>query len=349
MPTSTARLSVNIVSWNSMAFLPKLFDSLDEQLIPFRTIIVDNASTDGSVNWLTKEKSHITILRNMRNQGFSRAYNQTIQMALAGWADANLSECYIVVCNPDIELDSNCLKILFDFMETHPEVDACMPKLFRAYLRATETEQIKTERSKTLDATGLVITKSRRAYDRGAGESDVGQYDNAYKIFGVGGALSCYRASSLISAMDGQEFYDEDFFAYKEDVDMAWRFKRLGLKSAFVPNAIAWHHRTAPSSSSNNWIKALIYRHNKPKHINYFSTRNHIWFLVKHLSVSDLFFHGLWIFPYELCKLITAFFSRGSIKGYWHALTGLSKMLKKRKKYKQKERLDAHAIRGELV
>ncbi len=348
MSEPTVKLSVNIVSWNSMAFLPKLFDSLDEQQIPFRTIVVDNASSDGSAAWLAKEKSHITVLRNMRNQGFARAHNQAIQMALAGWNDADLSKCYIVVCNPDIEFDAACLKTLVDFMEVNLEVDACMPKLRRAYLRATETEQIKTERSETLDAAGLVLTKSRRAYDRGAGEPDMGQYDGAYDSFGVGGALACFRASSVVSAMDGQEFYDEDFFAYQEDVDIAWRWKRLGLKSVFVSQALAWHHRAAPSSSSN-WIKAFISRRRKPKHINYLSSRNHVWLLAKHLSVSDLFVHGLWILPYELLKFAAAVFSPGSLKGYLHALAGLPKMLKKRKKYKQKERLDARAIRGELV
>lgn len=349
MSEPTARLSVNIVSWNSMAFLPQLFDSLEEQQIQFRTIVVDNASSDGSSAWLAKEKSQITILRNMRNHGFSRAHNQAIQMALAGWGDTDLSRCYIVVCNPDIEFDSACLKTLFDYMEAHPEADACMPKLRRAYLRATETEQIKTERSEIIDATGLVLTKSRRAYDRGAGEPDMAQYDEAYAVFGVGGALACYRASSLILVLDGQEFYDEDFFAYQEDVDVAWRWKRLGLKSAFVPQALAWHHRAAPSSSSGNWLKAFADRRRKPKHINYLSTRNHVWLLVKHLSASDLIAHGLWILPYEACKLIAALFSFSSLKGYVHALQGLPKMLKKRKKYKQKERVDARAIRGELV
>lgn len=332
-----------------MAFLPQLFDSLDEQQMQFRTIVVDNASNDGTSAWLTKEKSHITILRNMRNQGFSRAHNQAIQMALAGWSDADLSHCYIVVCNPDIEMDPACLKTLFEFMESHPDIDACMPKLRRAYLRATETEQIKTERSEVIDATGLVLTKSRRAYDRGAGEPDMGQYDEAHSIFGVCGAFSCYRASSLMSAMDGQEFYDEDFFAYQEDVDAAWRWKRFGLSCAFVPGALAWHHRVAPSSISNNWFKAFINRRHKPKHINYLSSRNHVWLLVKHLSASDLLIHGFWILPYELCKLLAAFFSLSSLKGYLYAVGGLPKMLKKRKKYKQKERLDARAIRGELV
>jgi GT2 family glycosyltransferase len=349
MNQHTERVSLNIVSWNSMVYLPALFDSLDEQISPFRTIVVDNASNDGAHTWLASERPTVTILRNMRNQGFARAHNQGITLALSRWKDADLSTCYIIICNPDIELDPGCVANLQEFMDAHPDIDACMPKLRRAYLRMTDTEHIKTERSELLDATGMILTKSRRAYDRGAGEPDKNQYDEEREIFGVCGAFSCLRASSLVRARVGEQFYDEDFFAYQEDLDIAWRLKRLGMKSVYVPKALAWHHRAAPSTSSNNWLKAFGGRFKKPAHINYFSTRNHIWLLAKHLSVSDILIHGLWIFPYESAKMVAAIFSWASIKGYFNGLTGLPKMWKKRKNLKQKERVPAADIRGELV
>jgi len=343
------RVSVNIVSWNSMAYLPQLFNALDQQTIGFRTIVVDNASNDGSPSWITSNWPFVTVLRNMRNQGFAKAHNQGIQMALSRWKDADLASCYIIVCNPDIELAPECLGDLIDFMDANPDIAACMPKLKRAYLRMTDTEHIKTERSDILDATGLVLTKARRAYDRGAGEADQGQYDQSQNIFGVCGAFSCFRASAVVSVANGQEFYDEDFFAYQEDIDIAYRLRRLGLKSAYVPGAVAWHHRRAPSTASNNWLRAFFVRFKKPSYINYFSTRNHTWFLIKHLSFSDILVHGIWILPYEIGKLIAAIFSLTSIKGYIEALRGLPKMLNKRKKYRQKERVTARDLRGELV
>jgi GT2 family glycosyltransferase len=349
MNTPSERLSLNIVSWNSMAYLPALFDSLDEQIIPFRTIVVDNASNDGVPAWLASERPTVTVLRNMRNQGFARAHNQGITLALSRWKDIDLSTCYIIIGNPDTELDAGCLANLQEFMDSHPDIDACMPKLRRAYLRMTDTEHIKTERSELLDATGLVLTKARRAYDRGAGEPDQNQYDEDIEIFGICGAFSCFRASSLVGARSGEQFYDEDFFAYQEDIDVAWRLKRLGMKSAYVPKALAWHHRAAPSTTKNNWFRAFAYRRKKPAHVNLFSTRNHTWLLIKHLSASDIFVHGLWILPYESAKLIAAIFSWASIKGYFASIAGLPKMWKKRKNLKQKERVPAASIRGELV
>jgi len=349
MDNTPLRLSLNIVSWNSMAYLPALFESLDEQIIPFRTIVVDNASNDGAPAKIASERPTVTVLRNMNNQGFCRAHNQGISLALSRWKDADLSTCYIIICNPDTELDPGCLANLQEFMDTHPDVDACMPKLRRAYLRMTETEHIKTERSNLLDATGLVLTKARRAYDRGAGEPDQNQYDDEREIFGVCGAFSCLRASSILRVREGEQFYDEDFFAYQEDLDVAWRLKRLGMKSAYVPQALAWHHRAAPSTAKNNWLTAFAYRRKKPAHINFLSTRNHTWLLAKHLSVSDIFIHGLWILPYESAKLAASLISWAGIKGYFQALAGLPKMWKKRKNLKQKERVSSAEIRGALV
>lgn len=350
MEIPSERLSVNIVSWNSFVYLPALFKTLDEQNVGFRTIVVDNASTDETVKWLTGERPYVTVLRNMRNQGFAKAHNQGITLALNTWKEADLNSCYIVICNPDIEMDPGCLSHLRQFMDENPNVDACMPKLRRAYLRITaETEQVKTQRTDLLDATGLMLKKSRRAYDRGSNEPDENQYDNNSNIFGVCGALCCYRVSSLLPAQEDNRFYDEDFFAYQEDIDVAWRLKRMGMKSAYVPRALAWHHRAAPSTACESWIKALANRFKKPVHINYLSTRNHTWLLVKHLSFSDLITHGFWILPYELAKIFAAFLSFSSLKGYLSAIEGLPKTWKKRKKLKLKEKISAKDIRGDMV
>lgn len=349
MEQAAERISVNIVGWNSINYLPALFESLDEQTVGFRTILVDNASNDGTSAWLARERPNVTVLRNMRNQGFARAHNQGIALALSRWNQSDLPNCYIIVCNPDIEMDGGCLAHILDFMDNNPTYDACMPKLRRAYLRMTDTEHIKTERSEILDATGLSLTKSRRAFDRGAEEPDENQYDEDKKIFGVGGALCCFRASCLNDlSLDGQ-IYDEDFFAYQEDIDLALRMKRLGQKSAYVPKALVWHHRAAPSTSGSSWVRAFVNRFKKPPHINYLSTRNHIWLLTKHLAASDLLVHGLWIFPYEIAKFIASFSSLASLKGYFDGIKGLPKMWKKRNKLKRKERVPAKLIREGLV
>jgi len=342
------RLSVHIVAWNSMTFLPSLFSTLDEQGIGFRTIVVDNASTDGVASWLSSERPHVTVLRNMRNSGFARAHNQAIQLALSGWQGMDLSERYILICNPDIEMDANCLQHLVAYMDANSEIDACTPKLLRAYLRSSDMEHIVTERTRLIDATGLSITRSRRTYDRGSGEPDQGQYDMDNKIFGTGGACACIRASSVISAYENNMFFDEDFSSYKEDVDVAWRMRRLGMQSAYVPQAVAWHHRSAPSGSGS-WFSSFFKRRKKPLHINYLSSRNHLWLLVKHLASSDLLIHAPWIIAYETAKICAAVFSWSSVRGYVAAFYGLPRMLAKRKELKKRARLSAREIRSWCV
>ncbi|MBU2566755.1 glycosyltransferase [Patescibacteria group bacterium] len=344
-----ANISVNIVTWNSMAYLPSLFDSLDEQDADFRIIVVDNASTDGSGSFVTDGRPHVTMLRNMNNFGFTRGHNQAIQLSLSGWQGQDLANRYIFVCNPDLECDPKCLSEMTKFMDEHPDIDACMPKLYQAHMRIDEADQKTTDRTNILDATGMVLTKARRAYDRGASEPDQGQYDGSIEIFGVCGAASFFRASSVIRIMDENQFYDDAFFAYKEDLDIAWTMRRLNMKSAFVPSAIAWHHRRAPSQPRHGWLKAFKSRQYKPAFVNYLSTRNHTWTLLKHLHASDLFFHAPWIIPYEFAKLIAALLSLASLKGYLASIGGLGRISKQRKRLTRLNSLSPAEFRKLLV
>lgn len=326
-------MAVNIVAWNSMNYLPALFDSLDDQAMPLRVTVVDNASTDGCVQWLSGEYPLVGVLRNMRNYGFARAHNQAILLALSWWKDADLNKKYILVCNPDVELAPNCLPSMHAYMESHPEAQACNPKLLRAHLKYNENEQKETVKTNIIDATGLFLSRSLRPYDRGAEEEDKGQYDQKTDIFGCTGACALYRASAVVTASQDQQFFDEDFFAYQEDVDVAWRMRHLGMRATLVPEAVAWHHRGAPSSQGNSWLSAWIRRRHKPAFINYLSTRNHVWVLAKNLTGQEFWHCCLWLVPYETAKLVVALVSWASLKGYWSALAGLSKMLKKRKKW----------------
>ncbi|HET9943019.1 MAG TPA: glycosyltransferase family 2 protein, partial [Terriglobia bacterium] len=96
---------------------------------------------------------------------------------------------------------------------------------------------------RTLDSTGIVMLRSQRHLDRGADQTDQGQFDRPEDVFGPSGAAALYRYSALQDvAFDGQ-FFDEDFFAYREDADLAWRFRLMGWTSIYVPAAVALHRR----------------------------------------------------------------------------------------------------------
>ncbi len=344
-----ARLSVHIVTWNSLTYLPAIFASLEEQTVPLRVCVVDNASTDGTVSWLSSEHPMTTVLRNMRNLGFSRANNQAVQLALAGHEGDDLNNRYVVLCNPDVELAPQCLEEIQKILDEHPELDAVQPKLLRARRKPGFSDYPETDRTDVIDSLGISMSRSRRAYNRGSGEKDQGQYDAFSEIFGPDAACAAWRLSSLLRlAVDGKIF-DEKFLAYKEDADLAWRMRRLGMRTAFVPQAVAWHHRAAPTAKGRGWLGAWFGRWRKPDYINYLSTRNHAWMLVKNLAGSDLAAHGLWILPYEAAKAFISVFSWSALRGYGAAVIGMPSVWRERKVLAQMSKVDSKEVRRWFV
>jgi GT2 family glycosyltransferase len=94
-----------------------------------------------------------------------------------------------------------------------------------------------------LDSTGFFFTRNQRHFDRGSGETDTGQYDRGEYVFGASGAAAFYRRIMLEDIRSGREYFDESFFAYREDADLAWRALWMGWKCLYVPEAIAFHER----------------------------------------------------------------------------------------------------------
>lgn len=327
------RLAVNVVTWNSLPYLPGLFASLEDQTTrDFSVTVIDNASTDGTISWIEQNALGTAMLRNFKNQGFSRAHNQGISLMLSRWAEADWDARYILVCNPDIEFSPACLEQLLAYMDAHPEVGIAGPKLLRAMTVAEgEDGERKTQRTNTLDSTGIVMYKTRRHADRGAGEEDAAQYDQASDVFGVSGACLLLRASVLAKLKQGDEWFDEDFFAYKEDVDLAWRAKRFGIQARFVPEAVAWHHRRAASGVQGFlWLKAFVNRFKKPAHINFYSTRNQLWLVWKNDEFMNRLAHFPWLGLYGFGKVCVGVWSGATWRAWLQAWAGFGKMQKKR-------------------
>ena len=327
-----SKITVQIVTWNSMSFLPNLFKSLDEQTLAPKIVVVDNASNDNVQNWINTQYPQTTVLRNMSNNGFARAHNQAIKLNLNHWKGENLDSKYVVICNPDIEFAKDALQQIVNFMDSNPDVAACSPKLYRAYRKVSDidSEHFEVERSKIIDSTGLMVSKAGQGYDRGAGEIDNGQYDNSTEVFGISGACSVFRASKIQELSINNEFYDEDIFAYKEDLDLSYRLQWLGMKVVFIPQAIVWHHRAIGSKNKQNIIYRFFKRLQRPKHIRFLSTRNHCWVLIKNISCWQVVIFSPWFISYEFLKLLSALFDFTSLKGYFSAMKKFPLFLKKR-------------------
>ena len=353
-----SKVIVSIVAWNSMKYLPEALASVSRQTHPdISVVVVDNASSDGSAEFVRREYPKATVIRNAKNLGFARAHNQAIAHAAAHLKSDG--DAFMLVMNPDVIMEPDYLKELVAHVERRPEVGSATGKIFRMR-RTGEDVLAEGEKTDVFDTTGMVVYRSRRTTERGGGErddvspealakGDGGIYAKTEEVFGVSGALALYRMSALEDVAYGDEFFDDDFFAYKEDVDLAWRLRLAGWQALYVPHAVAYHYRTAAGGGESN-LKTLRNRLRKPKIVNFLSYRNHFLLLVK----NDQFFNALlalpWIFWYELRKAgIVLLLETRSLAAVPSAFRLLPRMLAKRRRTFSRARTKAREIRKWFV
>lgn len=288
----SAKITISLVTWNSEKDLPIFFDSLEKQTNKkFNVVAIDNNSLDGTINYLQKLKYVDKIIKNNSNRGYTGGHNQGIEAA---------NTPYVMVANPDIKFHSNFIEEALKVIEAEDCIGSVGGKLLK--MNSSLNTQ---ENSDIIDSTGLRAYKSRRFVDRGEGEKDAGQYDKTEEVFGVSGALALYRKKALIDIkLKNGQIFDEMYFVYREDIDLAWRLQQRKWKSLYHPGAIAWHRRTAFGNEHKNHQQTIVQRRRKSKMVNSFSYRNHLYTLMKNETCSNLFWWWPWIFIYELKKLL---------------------------------------------
>ena len=220
-------VSVGLVTWNSAAYLPDCLGALAHQeYTNFELIIVDNASTDDSLELVLQYYPNAKVIHNNSNTGFCHAHNQAIQASKGA---------YYLPLNPDVEMDVMYVSNLVSALEHRQGYGLAAGKLL---LVPHEEEHWR------LDSTGLFIDRRRRQYLRGHGEFDDGQYDTPGEVFGVDGAAPLYRRAMLEDIKIDSQYFDESFFAHKEDVDLVWRARLYGWSCWYQPLAVAYHRRS---------------------------------------------------------------------------------------------------------
>ncbi len=346
-----AKISVHIVAWNHARVLQDAVESLRAQTFKgFTLTMIDNASTDGSDGVVRSVFPEATILRNFKNLGFSRAHNQAIELARNRWSDDDKKgfsslDRYALVMNPDTILEPDFLEKLVRAVDGRYEIGSACGKLLKVYQRLEEDGD--PRRSDVLDSTGLRVRRDRRVVDRGAGETDGPAYGEPTEVFGASGALALYRAEAIEALREASgDFFDEDFFAYKEDVDAAWRLRLLGWKSLYVPAAIAYHYRGTGGSEKAGPFELLKRRYGRSSLVNRLSTRNHALLLVKNDDWSNWLLHLPWILAHEFGKFwATTLFAPRALGAYAEALVLVPRMLKKRAALRKRRKVSAKEIR----
>ncbi len=325
-------VSVHLVTHNSHPFLDALMRSLEAQTFrDFSVLVIDNASRDSSAEFILQEWPTVRVVKNRENLGYARAHNQAIH-----FTDSR----YVATLNPDIVLHETFLEHMVHGLNHAVQAGSAGGKLFR--LAGNPHELAESSFTDTLDSTGIIYDRKRFFRERGAGETDRGQYDHARSdttvskrvtpkgggiLLGPSGAAAVYRRDALEACALSfhhapSQYFDELYFMYKEDIDLAWRLMSLGWQTIFVPSARAYHYRNIAATDSS--VASLLKDHRKrSSFFAHYSYRNHLYTLIKHIRVLKMWKDAPWIFSWEAGKMLYLLFTKPFV--LIHALSDIVK------------------------
>ena len=283
------------------------------------------------------------------NLGFAGGHNALIRESSAE---------FFVCLNADAVLTPAFLGAALEPFSDQ-NVGAVQGKLLR-YDFEKNTPQEKVGKA-VIDTTGLLMFKNRRIVNRGQGEPDTGQYDREEEVFGVDGAVPVYRKKALddiavplrvfsretsrSSAQNSTEveFFDENFFLYKEDVDLAWRLRLGGWKTTYTPKAVAYHGRgSGDSMASTPWGMIRERRKINPR-AKFYSFRNQRLMQLKNELPGIFVRHLPWFLPKEIAAWGYALLYEGTVvpRAVRDWLSLVPKMMKKRRYIMSRRRASA--------
>jgi GT2 family glycosyltransferase len=219
-----SKIAVVIPNWNGADSLANCLNSLVSQSVKLTIVVVDNGSSDESIEIVNKYKD-IVLIKHSVNKGFAGGVNPGFRYAIENSFD------YVASFNNDAVADKNWLSELEKTLSNDQSIGIATCKLFNSD-------------GSHLDSTGDYYTNWGLPYPRGRGETDIDKYDDQTDIFAASGGASLYRVE-MIKAVG---LFDEDFFAYYEDVDLSFRAQLAGWKVTYSPKAIAYHQISATSS-----------------------------------------------------------------------------------------------------
>lgn len=362
------KLSVQLVVWNGARYLPYLFASLRKQSYQdWFLVIIDNGSTDNSVEIIKKELEDFSIphklIINKDNNGFTGGHTQAFELVIS---NEQLASEYILLLNQDMYLMPDCLEKMVEFLDKHSEAGAVTPRLMRwDFLKIGEG----LEKSLTnyIDALGFKIFRNRRVVEDCTGQEwliasqqvskSAGQLSGcladklsssaAREVFGVSGAFPMYRRSALIDTFlpDG-DFLDSSYFMYKEDVDLAYRLASRGWKSYVLLDSVAYHDRAGAGPKELTDTAALKNKKSHSSWVKHHSYKNHLMTLYKNEYGQNFTLDFPWILWYEFKKFVYfLLFDRSVLAGLREVWKMRRELANKRRYIKRLRKIDWKQIR----
>lgn len=309
-------IDVVIPNWNGRRMLETCLSSLKRQTVQnFKVTVVDNGSDDGSGVYVRENFPGVDLLEFSTNRGFSVAVNEGIE---------NGRLPLVLLLNNDTELDERCLEVLLESSAAEDIYDMFALKMLAFHERSL------------LDGAGDGVMRGGVGYRLGTMENDGPSYCLKKEVFGACAGAALYRRSLF----EKIGLFDEDFFAYLEDVDFNMRAARNGSRCLYLPKAVVYHIGSASSGSKiNNFTVRL-------------STRNNIFVLIKNYSASTMLRFLFPVLIYQFFWLVFVIKKKqlpAYLAGIYSSLSLVGKMMKKGRTLKNQSVLSERALREKIV
>lgn len=308
------RISVIILNWNGKQFLDDCLVSLQAQTFKeFEIILVDNGSTDGSSGYIREHFPWVRLLALPENSGFTEGNNRGLGVARGE---------YIVTLNNDTKVVPEFLAELLQQAEKTPDTGMVAAKMLNFF----QTNRI--------DSFGIYPTTAGIGNNLGIGETDQGQYDQQSEVFGPCAGAALYRRSML----DEIGFFDPDFFAYYEDLDLAWRARLAGWKAVTAPRALVYHVHSATAGRMSDFT---VYQ----------THRNKWYAILKNWPFPLVIRYLPTLFAYDAAALLLAAVKGRiipALRARLHLLIEIRNLLRKRKNVMKLIKIDRIEIRRQL-
>ncbi|HLH73097.1 MAG TPA: glycosyltransferase family 2 protein [Chloroflexota bacterium] len=306
-----AWVSVVIVNYNGRELLAECLESLRRQTYRlYEVIVVDNGSTDGSVAWLREQFPEVKLVSLPENRGFAGGSNAGIAAAQGE---------FVATLNNDTIVAPNWLEELVCAMADQPDVGMVSAKMLFWH------------QPKMVNTTGIAIDRTGIAWDRHGGWAD-DLMETPVEVFGPSGGAALYRRAML----DDIGVFDEDFFCYLEDVDLAWRARLAGWRCLYAPKARVIHHHSATSVENSPFKR-------------YHLGRNKVWMLAKNYPWPEIIIYLPVILVYDWATVLLApLFDRqarrgsigmASLAGRLAGILGIGRALAKRRMIQRQRRV----------
>lgn len=304
--TAVVILSYNGKKWHEQ-FLPEI---VAEAHTGYDVIVVDNASTDDTFQYLTEQWPQVKTLQIAVNRGFANGYYEALKQIQAK---------YYVLLSSDFEVTKGWFTPLLHAMQRYPGLAACQPKI--RYWREREYFEYAGAGGGFMDNLGYMFCRGRIFNDL---EKDHGQYDDDIEVFWASGGCFMVRAD-LYHKVGG---LDADLYAHMEEVDLCWRLKNAGYKIGYVGQSTVYH------------VGGSVISYGSPQKL-YYNFRNNLVLLLKNERASKL----IWLFPLRLIldgiaglQLLLSRKPIGTatiLKAHFHFYGSLGKWLRKRREAKK--------------